>query len=354
MLKLLHRWIGLIVGLVLVVVSISGSWLIYNREWRDPEFLLQVQQNIVPLEQLNKIAADELDNSGGVVIRFPQKPEFPYQFWSLGDGHERLFINQYNGEVLAKYLPDYWPYGWVFELHTEFLAGHQGETALGIFGFFALFISISGIILWLPKRGQRLNKHFKLRLNKNSYIRHFDLHRHIGIFAAPVFILVFITGISLVFNKEFSLFANWIANSEVTEAPKSLVTNNAKRVNLDSILETANTVMPGGRVGIMIVPQDNKPIVVRKQMNDDPHPNGLNFIHVDATTGKLLQVVPIFQADFARKLFNWIYPLHSGQVFSGWYKWLLFILGFVPTILLFTASATFALRAMYRGSRKAS
>jgi len=344
MIKVMHRWLGLTIGLVLVIASLSGSWLIYNREWREPEFLLQLKTQTIALEQLYNTALGELESTGGVVIRFPQKPELPYQFWSMGDRHERVFIDQYTGVVLAKYAPDYWPYGWVFELHTEFLAGHWGETALGIFGFFALFIAFTGIILWLPKRGQKFNKHLKLRLNKNRYIRHFDLHRHIGIFTAPVFILIFITGITLVFNKEFSQLANWLTSSQVAEPPKQLVSKNSERANLDSILVTANSVMPDGRVGIMIVPFDNKPIVVRKQMQDDPHPNGLNFIHVDAATGKLLQAVPVSQADIARKLFNWIYPLHTGQVFSSWYHWLLFILGFIPTVLLFTASTTFVLR----------
>jgi uncharacterized iron-regulated membrane protein len=344
MLKIMHRWLGLIIGLVLVVVSLSGSWLIYNREWREPEFTLQAQSQKIPLEQLYSSALTALDSSGGVVIRFPQKPVLPYQFWSMGDGHKRVFINQYSGEILAKYAPDYWPYGWVFELHTEFLLGHQGETILGIFGFLALFISLTGIILWLPKRGQRLNKHFKVRLNKSRYVRHFDLHRHIGILAAPMFILVFITGITLVFNKEFGQLTNWLANSQVVESPKPPVDNNARRINLDSVLETANTAMAGGRVGIMVVPLDNKPIVVRKQMQSDPHPNGLNFVHVDATTGKLLQVMPVSQADMARKLFNWIYPLHTGQAFKEWYDWLLFALGFVPLVMLFTAGMTFYLR----------
>lgn len=344
MLKLLHRWLGLTIGLVLVVTSLSGSWLIYNREWRNPEFVLEVEAQSISLEQLYKIAVAEIGISGGVVIRYPQSPELPYQFWSMNDGHVRVFINQYTGEVLAKYKPDYWPYGWVFDLHTEFLAGHQGETALGVFGFIALIIPLTGIILWLPKRWQRIDKHFKMRLNKSNYVRHFDLHRHIGILATPMLIIALMTGITLVFNKEFGLLVNSLTNSQIAKAPKPLISNNLSRANLDSILDTANTIMAGGRVGIVIVPPDNNPIVVRKQMQNDPHPNGLNFIHIDATSGKLLQVIPVSQADTARKLFNWIYPLHTGQIFKGWYDWILFALGFVPAVMLFTASVTFYLR----------
>jgi uncharacterized iron-regulated membrane protein len=344
MLRLLHRWLGLTIGLVLVVTSLSGSWLIYNREWRSPEFVVEVETQTISLEQLYKIALTEIGTSGGIVIRYPQSQELPYQFWAINDGHERVFINQYTGDILAKYKPDYWPYGWAFELHTELLDGHQGETALGFFGLLALIIVLTGVILWLPKRGQRISKHLKIRLNKSNYVRNFDLHRHIGILAAPVLIITLMTGITLVFNKEFGLLVNSLTNSQVTKAPKPLISNNLSRVNLDSILETANTIMPGGRVGIIIVPTDNKPIVVRKQMQDDPHPNGLNFIHIDATSGKLLQVIPVSQADTARKLFNWIYPLHTGQIFNDWYDLILFALGLVPALMLFTASMTFYLR----------
>jgi uncharacterized iron-regulated membrane protein len=352
MLKVIHRWLGLFIGLVLVVVSLSGSWLIYHREWRQPEFVLNPEQQTLPLELLYTSALTVLDKSAGVVIRFPQNPELPYQIWSMGSAHERVFINQYSGEVLAKLAPDYWPYGWVFELHTEFLAGKTGETILGIFGFGALIISIIGIFLWLPKPGQKFNRNLKLRLNKNRYVRHYDLHRHIGILTVPIFTVIFVTGICLVFNKEFSQLVNWITRSKVIEAAKSVPNDRLKRANLDSIVESAEKAMPGGRLGIMIIPAENKPIVVRKQMTQDPHPNGLNFIHLDAITGKPLQLIPVSEADFARKLFNWIYPLHTGEVFKEWYYWVLFVIGFVPAILLFTACTTFAIRKLHARSTK--
>jgi uncharacterized iron-regulated membrane protein len=162
--------------------------------------------------------------------------------------------------------------------------------------------------------------------------------------------VIFVTGISLVFNKEFSQLVNWITRSKVIEAAKSVPNDRLRRANLDSIIESAEKAMPGGRLGIMIIPAENKPIVVRKQMTQDPHPNGLNFIHLNANTGKALQLIPVSEADFARKLFNWIYPLHTGQVFKEWYYWVLFAIGFVPSILLFTACTTFTIRKLKKNS----
>jgi uncharacterized iron-regulated membrane protein len=161
---------------------------------------------------------------------------------------------------------------------------------------------------------------------------------------APMLIVIFVTGITLVFKKEFSQLVNWIAHSKVIDAVNITPDENLERVDLDSIIESADKAMPGGRIRIMIIPADNKPIVVRKQMSQDPHPNGLNFIHIDANTGKPLQLIPVSDADFARKLFNWIYPLHTGQAFNEWYYWMLFAIGFVPAILLLTACTTFAIR----------
>ena len=158
--------------------------------------------------------------------------------------------------------------------------------------------------------------------------------------------MIFVTGISLVFNKEFSQLVNWITRSKVIETAKSAPDVRLTRANLDSIVESAEKAMPGGRLGIIIIPAENKPIVVRKQMPQDPHPNGLNFIHIDANSGKPLQLIPVSEADFARKLFNWIYPLHTGQVFKEWYYWVLFAIGFVPAILLFTACTTFTIRKL--------
>ncbi len=348
MLKILHRWVALLIGIGLVVTSLSGAWLIYHREWREPDFVLEIKPQTIALERLYTIALKELNAVDGMVIRFPQKPEFPYQFWSMGDDHQRLFINQYSGEVLAKHAPDYWPYGWIFELHTAFLADQQGENVLGIIGVVALFLTITGIILWWPKRKVRLAQHLRLRLYKGRYVRHFDLHRHLGILAAPLFILIFITGVVLVFNSGFSQLVNQLTNAKPVKVSNSHDATRAPRINLDIVLDVADRAITGGRVGIVIVPPGNKPMVVRKQMPDDPHPNGLNFIHIDAVTGKLLQAIPVSQADTARRLFNWIYPIHTGQVLGTWYGWLLLVLGLIPAGLLFTAMTTFIMRTQHR------
>ena len=106
MLKVIHRWLGLAVGLVLVVVSLSGSWLIYHREWRQPEFVLKVKSQSLPLEMLYTKALTVLNKSDGVLIRFPKKQELPYQFSSMGSGHERVFMDQYSGEILAELATD--------------------------------------------------------------------------------------------------------------------------------------------------------------------------------------------------------------------------------------------------------
>lgn len=348
MLKIIHRWLGLFVGLILVVVSLSGSWLIYHREWQQNEFQLNAKSDSLSLEKLYNNAVATFTDDDGMVIRFPQNPKHPYQFWSMGKGQERIFIDQYTGEVLAKRTPDYWPYGWIFELHTSFMYGSVGETTLGVFGIFALILSIIGIILWFPKSSKNLSSNFKLRIRKNRYILHYDLHRQIGIIVSPFLIIILLTGISLVFSKEFSHFVNWITQSKVSESPNIIVNPYKLRPNLDSIITKANQIMPGGRVGILIIPSHYKPIVVRKQMADDPHPNGLNFIHFNALTGKVLKVVPLAKADFAKKLFNWIYPLHTGQILKSWYYALLFFIGFIPSVLLYSALKTLIIRKLGR------
>lgn len=344
MLKIIHRWLGLIIGLFLVVVSVSGSWLIYHREWQESEFQLVVKPTTLTLEKLYNIAVEASSNSDGMVVRFPQNPEHPYQFWTMGKEQERIFINQYSGEVLATRSSYYWPYGWVFELHTSFLYGSAGEMFLGVIGVCALAVSTVGIALWLPRSPKKISNNFKLRIRKNRYIRNYDLHRHIGILVSPILIVIFFTGASLVFSKEFSQLINWMTQSKVINVNNLIANSTGARVDLDSILAEANRVMPGGRVGIIVVPAENKPIVVRKQMPEDPHANGLNFIYFNASTGKLLETIPISRADSAKKLFNWIYPLHTGQILKDWYYYLLFFLGFIPSILLFTAASTYSIR----------
>lgn len=340
--KWLHRWLGLLLGLVLAVVSLSGSWLIYDRELAAPDYALSSAPATLPLQALYERAMQALPEGSKVMLRFPQQAGQPYQFWSIGAEQQRVVIDPYSGDILALHAPDHWPYGWMFELHTALLAGERGEWLLGWLGVGFLVMTVLGIVLWWPRNWRSA---WRLRLSGNRFLRHYDLHRQCGLLAAPCLLLALITGISLNFSDAFGPFLDRFSNAAAHSAPViEPAAHSSAAASLDTLAWAANTALPGGRVGIITLNGLGQPVVVRKQLPDDPHPNGLNFIYLHPATAKVLKVVPLADAGASRNYFNWAYPLHTGQALQPWHHWLLLACGLLPPALLFTGLTLYLLR----------
>lgn len=338
-LRWLHRWVGLILGIFLAISGISGSWLVYERELASPSFNLQSSEQHLPLEALYRKAATLLPPAADITVRFPHSGELPYQFWA---GEQRVVMDQYSGQVLAVRQAESWPYGWIFHLHTELLMGSAGETFTGWLAIGMLVLALIGIVLWWP---QQWSKVFRFRLDKSRFLFHLDLHQQLGITVMPIFLLAAVTGVSLSWSPSVTRTINAMLGQPAGILAESAPSRPVGRIStLDEVAMAANEALPGGRIGIMIVPAaPSKPVIVRKQMPGEPHPNGLNFIHIVRGEAAELQLTSLAQADPSKRWFNWAYPLHTGQALPL-HSWILFVCGLLPAFLLVTGIYMYLIR----------
>jgi uncharacterized iron-regulated membrane protein len=56
----------------------------------------------------------------------------------------------------------------------------------------------------------------------------------------------------------------------------------------------------------------DQPVVVRKKLAEEVHPNGRNFVHVDPYRGEIVQRRSSRDAALAVRIDNLVYPLHIG------------------------------------------
>lgn len=338
-LRWLHRWLGLTLGLAMVVITLSGCWLIYEREIASPGYRLDTQAESLPLQTLLDKAAPMLP-SGDILLRMSNKNDRAYQVWGGPEYSTHIVIDQYSGRIIEVRPSDYWPSGWMFEMHSELLNGKPGEKVTGWLAVGFLALTIMGLVLWLPRTWKTL---WQMRFGRSLFLTHHDLHAQAGILAVPALLVALITGITLCFSAPTTDFLNRMFDKSTPKIPKVLAGD--ARLPLDRLVAIANQNMPGGRVSIIAIPGAvDKPVLVRKRMPDDPHTNGLNFIYLDPYTGQIVKNIPIAKADAGRQWFNWAYPLHTGEVLGGWHTWLLFASGLVPAILMVTGLTMYLLR----------
>jgi uncharacterized iron-regulated membrane protein len=178
---------------------------------------------------------------------------------------------------------------------------------------------------------------FRIRWHANRLAVSFDLHRCAGAAFALFLLVNAVTGLSMIFDTASPVLVNRLSRSPDAPRPPPASSNALAAVKpLDEIVAAAERALPGGSVTRIEIRDGNVPVVVRKRLPDDNATHGMNRIYVDAATGTVLRASTLERLPPGSAMFEWLYPLHTGQLLGTPYKIVLIIAGLVPTFSLVT------------------
>ena len=153
----LHRWLGLSVGLIVAFLGVSGSLLVFRHEL-DAKFnphLLHVKPK--PERASWQTLYDEVRRAypeNKVSLLFTGRaPEMAHEWW-LDGGEVRVYSDPYSGRVLGARGEREGFFPWLYTAHTELFIGETGEKIAGWCGLVLAALSLSGLVLWFPRRGR--------------------------------------------------------------------------------------------------------------------------------------------------------------------------------------------------------
>ncbi|MBM3818652.1 MAG: PepSY domain-containing protein [Acidimicrobiia bacterium] len=196
----IHLWTGLLVGLYIVVLSLTGSVLVYRLELQRalasprPEFLADAPRQTS--EQLK--AAAERAHPGFVATFVGDRvtrrdPTITVRLEKAGEDARERLLNPYTGEDLGESFTDgeAWIL-WVAQLHDELLMGIDGRWWNGALSWVVTVLAVTGLVVWWP--GVTRWKRSLWVHHEATWPRFFwDLH---GAFGFWLFGFVFLWGIS--------------------------------------------------------------------------------------------------------------------------------------------------------------
>ena len=223
----LHLWVGLAAGLYVVMLSITGSALVFRRELdrafspRRPAF--DEARQVLPEEALADAARRAypgytVAGVGGVERR---SPVVRISLVRGPDTIQRLF-NAYSGEDLGD--PSPWlarALLWTADLHDDLLVvdGGRGRYWNGIGSLLVTLLCITGAVVWWRgvsgwARGMIVNWRAPWpRLN-------FDLHSATGFWFFGMIAIWAVSGIYLAFPDPFSRAVDWIWGEDLSSYPR--------------------------------------------------------------------------------------------------------------------------------------
>lgn len=211
----LHLWSGIGIGLYVLMISVTGSILVYRNELyvaatRDPIVVTESGPRLTD-EQLKAAASRAYPGYTISGIRGGQDPDRPVTISIDGAilRKDRAF-NPYTGEDLGDAVPlGVRAVSKLLELHDDLLAGDAGRRVNGVAALFLLVLTLTGMVVWWPgvKTWRR-----SLMVHRNVGWRRFtwDLHSMIGFWTLGFIVLFGLSGAYLGNPDPFQNVADWL------------------------------------------------------------------------------------------------------------------------------------------------
>lgn len=305
-LKIIHRWLGGLVGLGLAVLGLTGAALLWKPWWAG---VVQTPRAPSDAETLATIGAAQELGAGYVTL---PSAEFGVGQAGLGEGAGVYLAH--DGTLLARW-QSVWerPETFLFDLHHHLLLGETGELISGWLGIAATLFCITGLILWWPTRQTFRLRVLPQRFTRPAVILH---HRDIGAVLALPILLAAITGALMVLKPlGQAVLAPLSPAAEVAAwQAKPPASPSATAPDWPAILAAAQRRFPDAEPRMIIWPKTpGEAVTIRMRRPAEWHPNGRTTVTL-AGDGTVLAARDATAAPLALRAGNALYPLHSARL----------------------------------------
>lgn len=249
----LHKWLGLLSGLVVFIVSLTGCVYVFHDELKVlvyPEKYYVAEQSkhalpahTLPLSSLTAIAQKSLPDGEEVtridlypaknrtwIFRAVKTNEEALTYAAYFKYNKRVFIDPYTGKVQAIENSKTEFFQLVLQLHMNLLLGKKiGHTVVSVSTIIFLILTVTGLVLWWPKKWKV--KTLKKGLSFNFSVKwkrlNYDLHNVLGFYSLLFALLLGFTGLLFSYPslKEFysKSFNKLVSHEHTTDLPFEIV-----------------------------------------------------------------------------------------------------------------------------------
>lgn len=350
----LHLWLGLLSGLFVVFLGITGCILAFEREIEDatqPYRFTETQSKpLFTPTQLKAIADKALPNKKAHSVTYqPGRTTQVVYYHDSPAYYYIVFVNQYTGEVLKVKNMDKDFFRIVIMGHYYlWLPPQIGQPILTTATMMFVFLLISGLILWWPKSKAARKQRFTVKLKSKWRRLNYDLHNVLGFYITFIAIFIGLTGMIMGFQW-FAKSVYWASSGgksmNLFEETYSDTTYSAKRqlnaAAADQLWAKYLKEDPAFKGSIDVhIPEDTKGAI---EIAKNPNPNTYwkaDYRYFDQHTLKEIEVKHVFgrfkNTSTADKIIRMNYDIHIGAIAGLPGKILAFIASLIAASLPIT------------------
>lgn len=372
-----HLYAGLISGLVVIAVCLSGTIYVYNteiREFMDSElYFVEETGDRMSADEL-KASLEESSKSNVIALMWNEEADRSVQFTLKKEGEEgrgtTYYVNPYTAELLgntsdrtktAEFM------GYLFSLHRWLMLDRIEEPILesmgnrdlgrfinGVATLLFLLGVITGMVIWIPNKVKSWKQGLKIKWSANWKRVNHDLHNTLAFYSL---IFLFIMGATGPFwsytwyregwQKTWDTYQAPAAKSENAEKPKKPVSEEMDQaadgalalLTLEDIFAKTNETLPyAGNIRVSLPSKVSDPISVSKYRTGFFARSGsdqltLSSKDLSVTEANLFSDLPLRQ-----QIGRSVKSLHVGDIFGQFSKFLWFVACLIATSLPITGT----------------
>lgn len=210
MIAKVHLWLALLLGVYVVVISVSGSAVVFRGElnrWAVPFAVPSTDGEPLTGDALAAALAETYPDH--TVLRFTE-PRFPRQPVAVllerdGVEHGRQFDPFAVADMGETYPPTVRVVEWLVSLHDDLLAGDVGRRVNGVLGGLVLILALTGIVIWWPGRHRWAQGLYVTPSSPRFVAR---LHSAVGFWVSLLLVNWALTGLYMGYPAPFEALMN--------------------------------------------------------------------------------------------------------------------------------------------------
>ncbi len=333
-----HLWLGLPLGILFFVISLSGALFCW-----EPEFAaILYKENVVPQEKpfapvsaFKKSVEQVLPDADFRTVYYRGPAKAVQLLLYVPGTYYHANLNPYSGELI--HLQDM-KKGWLNNLkflHRNLMLGDIGREIVHWGTLLYLVMVVTGIILWWPAKKAQRRQRFVIKWGASRRRLNYDLHNVLGFYSSWILIFLIVTGIFWGFQLVSSSLKN-LSGEEQKQYDLPLSVGDAAPPELvqirllDRLGEQFRKEFPDKNIRVSNPHKSDDPIQV-SVVSKDRIVTQVDQYYFDRYTGKRLrgnfQHGMHQEASLFTTIDGLMYDIHLGNLF-----------GFASRVLVFIAS----------------
>ena len=334
----LHLWLSLPFGLIIMTTCLTGALLVFEKEItelvRHDSYTIPVRktQSLSLQSLLERVARETPDSVQITSVTIPSDFRRAYTVGLSKPRRAGVLVDPYTGKIVGQSgrLPFFTT---VRELHRWLLDSMKpdsegifwGRVIVGTSTLLFVFILLTGLFLWWPKKLKGIGKRLKISLRHGRQRLFTDLHTVGGVYVFVLLLAMAMTGLTWSFEWYRTGFYK-VFGAEMAEAgkgdkgPKKDKHKDAPREEGAEQAKLPASYIYWGEVVeyvIEVSEADYTEITVKDGEVEVPlaglgNIRAADSFRFDKKTGQMTDYKAYSEAKRDKKLRGWIYSIHTG------------------------------------------